>query len=388
MKCSFDLLTWKYKPKSGQRNLSRVEGEVGRPTWKTLDSRCTLSVEKAYGPSDLLRGTMKPAFALLFPLIALLVSPRISLPQERTCESSLPVFVTDNDGHLLTTLSSTDFKLENHGAPMSVLSWRPDGRRHRVVILLDVSGSMKGLPGSDLWNVVMGFVQHVVAIDSDNAEFALLLFSDRVLETVEFSEGKVALRHKLEDISRNSKFPIVGTGKDTRIYDALKDGVQLLENPTSAYSLLVITDGLDEGSKSKPNAILQLLSGATVRVFSIMVDPLPSVSAAQNEFVVFVQKSGGEVFGPVNAEKAGIGGSSKSVETRKVMTERMVQFYRGMLENDVLTIQISSGNQTPQALGLSLTDSARRQWKKTRLYVPHQIGPCPSLVTTGKAPGS
>src|SRR5271165_3806353 len=99
---------------------------------------------------------MKPLLCLLFPLITLLVSPRIVLPQERTCEKSLPVFVTDNDGHLLTTLSSADFRLESRGGPISVLSWSPDERRHRVVILLDVSGSMKGLPGSGLWNVVMG----------------------------------------------------------------------------------------------------------------------------------------------------------------------------------------------------------------------------------------
>lgn len=153
-------------------------------------------------------------------------------------------------------------------------------------------------------------------------------------------------------------------------------------DPTSADYLLVIINGLDKGSRSRPNKVLSLLSSATVRV------SLPHLGSAQNEFVEFVEESGGEVFGPVDAEKAGFGGSPRIAEARKVMTEQLGQFYGGMLQNDVLTIQVSPSSQKSEPSGLSLTDSTRHQWKKAHLYFPHQIGSCHGGATSGTASGS
>ena len=51
-------------------------------------------------------------------------------------------------------------------------------------------------------------------------------------------------------------FPVIGKGHDTKIYDVLKEGIHLLENPTSADSLLVVTDGFDEDSKTRPDKVL------------------------------------------------------------------------------------------------------------------------------------
>ena len=141
---------------------------------------------------------------------------------------------------------------------------------------------------------------------------------------------------------------------------------------------------MDEGSKSKPDEILALLSGPMVRVFSIIVvDPIFSGSMrtldepSSGPFVDLVQKSGGRIFGPVDLKKAGLTSSTNSVESRQVLSEQLVQFYRGILQNDLLTIQPSSDIAKPEAVRLSLSDSAQRQWKHTRVFYPHEIGPCP-----------
>ena len=89
-----------------------------------------------------------------------------------------------------------------------------------------------------------------------------------------------------------------------------------------------------------------------------------------HEFVKFIQKSGGKVFGPVDAT------SAKGAQVGRVMAEQLGQFYRGILENNVMTIQVSSTIQKPQAVGLSLTDSAPQQLKKPQIFFPHEIGPC------------
>jgi hypothetical protein len=204
-----------------------------------------------------------------------------------------------------------------------------------------------------------------------------------VLETVGFSQGRVEVQHRLEDVTGDPAFPAPGKANDTRIYDVLKEGSRLLRNATSADSLLVITDGIDEGSESKPDEILNLLSNSMIRVFAILVDPLPgrewSLQPPGQRFAFerFVQKSGGKVFGPIDAAK--FRNSAKTADARKAMDERLDQFYRGIFANDVLTIQAPSGLQKPEGIRLFLTDSTRRQLKKAQVFFPHEISPCPSV---------
>ena len=157
----------------------------------------------------------------------------------------------------------------------------------------------------------------------------------------------------------------------------------MLENPTSADSLLVITDGFDEGSKTRPDEVLGQLAGPMIRVFAVLVDPLPGERSRPDtgEFVRFVQKSGGQVFGPVDAGNAAFRDSAKSAQAGQVMAGQLGQFYRGILENNVLTIQVSA-IQKPQAVRLSLTDSARHQLKKPQIFFPREIGTCLSTDTS------
>lgn len=326
-------------------------------------------------------GNERSAFKLLFFALGLSLLCRPAMPQDGNCEKRLlPVVVTDKDGNRVTTLTSSDFRLDSREVGMNVLSWNADLRRHRVVILLDVSGSMHGLPGSHLWNVVMTLVQHVASVQSDNSEFALAIFTDRVLETVDFAQGRDVLKKRLDEISRDPTFPRIGKGHDTKIYDVLREGVQMLVNPTSADSLLVITDGFDEGSKNRPNEVLSQLAGPLIRVFAVLVDPLPGERSRPDtgEFVRLVQKSGGQVFGPVDAGNTAFRDSAKSAQAGQVMAGQLGQFYRGILENNLLTIQVSA-IQKPQAVRLSLADSARHQLKKPQIFFPREIGTCPSI---------
>jgi VWA domain containing CoxE-like protein len=356
----------------------------------------TFSVTRALGPNRdkfqqrilLLWCRMKLVFKPLF-LLFVLLRPWLLLRQDRVCEErQLPVFVTEKDGTTVTTLTSADFKLQNRGAPMGVVAWNRDARQHRVVIFLDVSGSMRGLTGHRLWPAVMALARHAANAVGENSDIALVLFSDRVLETVAFSQGRDAVWHRLAEVARDPTFPHGAKENDSRIYDILKEGERVLGNPTSADSFLVITDGLDEGSKSKPDEILDLLSSSMTRIFAILVAPLPgkksSVDPSAFAFVSLVEKSGGKVFGPIDANNTAFQNSAKTPQAQKVMEEQLDQFYRGIFANDVLTVQVQSTIQKPEAVRLSLTDSARRQLNKPQIFFPHEVGPCSSIGDKGR----
>ncbi len=329
-------------------------------------------------------GFRKLASSFLFLLILFLVPAKTLLAQDDPCHTRLlPTFVTDKDGNILRGLVSSDFLLQSRGTPVSIVSWNPDGRPHRVVILLDVSGSMRGITGSGFWNSVMWIVQHVASIQSDNAQFALIMFSDQVIETVGFSQGNDAVRHRVAEIFDDPDFAKRQVKNGTAILDALKQGFHQFETPTSADSLLVITDGMDEGSKTKPDEILALLSVPTVRVFSILVvDPFftrPGHSfdePSRAPFTDLVQKTGGGVLGPVDLQKAGLTNSPNNAEVRKAMAEQLVQFYRGILQNDLLTIQAPSEITKAEPLRLSLSESAQHRWRHAHVFYPHEVGPC------------
>jgi hypothetical protein len=290
------------------------------------------------------------------------------------------VFVTEKDGRMITTLTSADFRLESRSGSMSMVGLKHDERRHRVIIMLDVSASMRGLGAPPLWPVAMALARHASFAGGDS-DLALVLFSDHVLETVGFSQGKTALQQRLEEIAKDPAFPVPRKPNDSRIYDILKEQALKLENPSSADSFLVITDGLDEGSTAKPDQIIDLLSSSMIRVFTILADPIqgqPS-SVGPDAFVRIVQRTGGKVFGPIGANSAAFRKSAKTPEAQKMMEEQLGQFYRGIFANDVLVIQTPSVVLTPEAVGLTLRDSAQREMKKVQIHFPREIGPCPEI---------
>jgi hypothetical protein len=325
---------------------------------------------------------MNSASNAIFFALFLLLSACPALPQESTCgKRLLPVFVTEKDGSLVTTLTSADFKLESRSGSMSVVALKHDERRHRVIIMLDVSASMRGLVGPPLWPVAMALARYASYAGGETSDLALVLFSDHILETVGFSQGKAALQQRLEEVAKDPAFPMPRKANDSRIYDILKEEVLKLKNPTSADSFLVITDGMDEGSTAKPDQIIDLLSSSMIRVFTILVNPIQGQqsSAGPDAFVRIVKRSGGKVFDPIDSEHAAFRKTAKTAEAQKVLKEQLGQFYRGIFGNDVLMIQAQSTIQKPETVALSLMDSARQQLKKAEIYFPHEVGPCPAV---------
>jgi uncharacterized protein (DUF58 family) len=328
----------------------------------------------------------KAAFLALF----LLLSAWPTLPQESGCEKRLlPVFVTEKDGSMVTTtLTPADFKLESRSGSMSVVALKHDERRHRVIIMLDVSASMRGLVGPPLWPVAMALARHASYAGGENSDLALVLFSDHVLETIGFSRGRAAIQQRLEEVAKDSAFPMPRKANDSRIYDILEKEALDLENPTSADSLLVITDGADEGSTTKPDQVIDFLSSSMIRVFTILVDPIQGQqsSVGPDAFVRIVNRSGGKVFGPIDSANNAFRKTAKTAEAQKVLEEQLEQFYRGIFANDLLVIQAPSAIQKPEAVDLTLTDSARHKMKKVQIHFPHEIRPCPEIGTSRQVP--
>ncbi len=162
------------------------------------------SVPGSFEPSYWLGHSVMPHAAIVrltsaLCLVALSVSLAFSsLPQDTSClQRTLPVTVHDSHGFRLHGLTSSDFQGKYRGQPVKVLSIRHDNRPHRIVILLDISRSMRGEMGGREWKMASTVAAHIGQSDLKNTSFALLLFSDSIREQTDFSHGNSAVMNRL-----------------------------------------------------------------------------------------------------------------------------------------------------------------------------------------------
>lgn len=310
-------------------------------------------------------------------------TPRLAA-QSATCEQWLvPVTLISSDGDFTPGLNLSDLELGPHSSEsIKVVSVEAESRPRRIVILLDLSGSMAG-PSTSSWNVVAQFVRDLASDDSPNLRFALILFSDHVMETIDFSRDRSAVDHRLKAISADPAFLKQYVHGRTALYDALQSGFQLLRNPTSADSLLVVTDGGDTDSKVSLDHLLDELSSSSTRVFSVLFtrrlyernDPHQDFLKLK-EFTEFVQRSGGDVFGPLLVNRAGQYAMTNPRRTSKPLPQELTEFYREMLENNVLSVKANRSFSKPIKLELHASSQTKEKWKNATLLVPYQLGPC------------
>jgi hypothetical protein len=296
----------------------------------------------------------------------------------------VPISVRSPGGDFASGLNMSDFELgPNSSDSMKLMSVSPDSRPRRIVILMDISGSMAG-PTSDSWNVVAQFVRDLASDDSPKLRFALVLFSDRVVETTDFSEDPAAVDRRLKAISADPTFLKRYVHGRTALYDALQSGLQLLRNPTSADALLVITDGGDTDSKTSPNRLLGELSASSTRVFSIVFtrrlyernDPKADAQKL-NEFLEFVERSGGDIFGPLLINRSGQYAMANPQRTSKPLPQELTEFYKEMLENSVMSLKANTNLSKPVNLELRASPETKEKWKGAATFLyPREIGPC------------
>ena len=99
-------------------------------------------------------------------------------------ERTVIVSASDSNGKAIPfTLQSADIHGKINGKPVQILGVTKPTNTERVVIVLDASGSM-----SSKWQRAVEFAVEIVQESPSSAEFALVIFADNELRTVEFGK--------------------------------------------------------------------------------------------------------------------------------------------------------------------------------------------------------
>jgi len=180
--------------------------------------------------------------------------------QQSDCEKqAIVVNARDKQGQFVPSLQASDFRAKFGGQEVNIASLSHGASTPRVVILLDKSGSIN----SELKRKTEKFIG-VELIHSlpDTAQFALVAFGSRVLETLEFGHSRAEI---LSAIDRLTSSPGEGV---TALNDALVYSTDLLGPAQVGDSVVVLSDGQDNRSKTSLATVRQAYWSKGIRLIS------------------------------------------------------------------------------------------------------------------------
>jgi Ca-activated chloride channel family protein len=190
-----------------------------------------------------------------------------TLPDRPTFRSSVDLVsvaavVRDRRGHVVRDLSRDDFIVLENGSQRRIVEFSPaEEGPVSVALLFDVSGSMAMAPNRA---AARRAVDHLLSWLNPGAdEVALYAFDSRLEEVQPFTADAETVRGSLGRL---------GSFGMTSLYDAI-GGVarQLAARTSRRRAILVVTDGLDNGSRLSSAEVSGLASATDVPVYVIAV---------------------------------------------------------------------------------------------------------------------
>jgi hypothetical protein len=274
-------------------------------------------------------------------------------------ERTVIVSASDSDGKAIPfTLQSADIQGKISGKPVQILGVTKPTNAERVVIVLDASGSMLSV-----WQRVLEFAVEIVQGSPSSTEFALVIFADNELRTVEF--GKTGP----EFITEIMSFKIVKPYGVTALRDAIWEAVNMFQPNRVGDTIVVISDGGDNQSKVSPRRLREAMWSRGIRVmFAQIVDhPHPPEEEMDDADTTWLSE--------------GSGGFLSRIENAN-MLPNVAQEIAFEIENYLaVRITLPTPLEKEASLHLEAVDPSGRKRKNIELRFPEKLLPCASLAS-------
>ena len=189
----------------------------------------------------------------------------------------VPVSVFDARGRLLLQLEREQFTLFDEEEPRQIDNFLLDESPIFVVLLLDVSGSVKD-ELKPITEAALGFARAF----GPNDRFAAVAFSDEMVVLQEWTNDLRALRRSIRKLR---------PGYRTALYDALLNTSQeKLKRVSGKKAIILLTDGLDNESQSSHEDVVRHLISSSVSVYVISRTRFVHPEVAKSERVAFLNR--------------------------------------------------------------------------------------------------
>ena len=184
----------------------------------------------------------------------------VTFAQEPTFRSGtrvvpLPTMVTDAQGRFVPDLEQSDFTILDNGKPQEIVIFENTVQPFTVVVLLDFSASMTGQLKL-LKEAAEEFLIRLLPVDKG----IVGAFSSKIQFSGGFTNNRDRLIGSLQDMQY---------GNETRLYDALDEGIKLLEPIEGRRVVLVLTDGEDFGSRIGQGTVRERAQRNDIMIYAI-----------------------------------------------------------------------------------------------------------------------
>jgi hypothetical protein len=306
-------------------------------------------------------------------------------PEADCVHPTVAVSVIDVHGTLVPDPTATDFEARVQGKPVKIISVIPDNRPHRIVLIVDTSGSVTGRIGEPpRWVWQMGMALHFFAENRKSVQIASVIFGAGTHEIAPFSLRNTVAEASLREAARGYQYMKKNPDSQMTLKQAVLEGLELLDHASSADSLYVLTsaENYDALTHDAPTMIHEL-SERNVRLFAILLQKDISVRQRVYQEVLgpqavteIAQKSGGAVLAAAEWQDNRVVLATYA-EEKATAQETLKKLYQAILRDSLIEIELSSPIEKNGSFDLNLSSLARTKWKHTRIAFPSTIIGCP-----------
>ena len=216
-------------------------------------------------------------------------SAKLAFAQAESCQHrTVTVSLSTEDGSPVPPLESANFAGVYRKTPIHATSAAVNREPIRVVLLIDVSGSMRGLGPGFEGRFSLDVAENLVSNMAPETMIGLGFFYAKLIPILPPTTDRKSLMLQLKALRSH---PESFRGK-TALWDAVLDSTKMFDHPRLGDVIYVITDGGDNASKIALNHIVQTLGESGIRLSGLVF-----------QAPITLRRTEEEIIGPPNLER-------------------------------------------------------------------------------------
>jgi hypothetical protein len=273
----------------------------------------------------------------------------------------ITVNVLDKQGKIVPGLTPESFHVKAGDGLLTVKSAQA-GTGHRVVLLVDVSGSIN--KSEHTWQLARVLAGNLLVAGPSSARVALVLFSDHIIDTIGFDQLTSEIVERLAKMEN-------GKGR-TAILDSINYSIKLLQPAEVGDVIYIISDGGENASKTHGSDVESKLLAQGIRLFPFILQPkqylaTPEEAAGPSLLSELAQATGGTV---VDED------SAASLDNPQQLSAIIHRGYDEMAHFYDLQLSIPDRWAKKQRLRVEIVDQDGKKRKDLSVSYPQYLLPC------------
>jgi VWFA-related protein len=201
------------------------------------------------------------SLAALIVAVTLHAQDRVPTFRSETTLVKVDAEVTTPSGTSISNLAPSDFVVTDNGVPQKVIDFSTEGEPLKLVLLLDVSGSMR----THLAELARTTSKALAPLRPGD-EVAIMLFSNGTKLVQPFTSDLSSIGRQIIGNVYQS-----GLGQDTFINDAILDASRYLSNQKGRHAILIVTDNQTLRGRTSDQQVLRAVQVSNAVLDAILV---------------------------------------------------------------------------------------------------------------------